>query len=110
MVAFTSFMLSFGHVSWWFGPVMLAWNFTPLLFCRYVWAKHPAMLWATTIALLASALYVGAATCLYWEAYADNGPMVGFAYLYVPIAGWLIALTGEAILVWVDVFRAMRMR
>jgi hypothetical protein len=110
LVAFASFMLSFGHVSWWFGLAMLAWNFTPLLFLRYVSAKRPATPSAATIALLASALYVGVASCLYLEAYADKGPMVGFSYLYVPIAGWLIALIGGGIMVWIEVWRALRTR
>ena len=95
------FMMVMGYISLVFAPVMLAWNAAPLVTACVIAARASRSI--VPIAMIAFATgYVGVAALIYYDwFFLEAQGMDGFAYLFVPIIGWLGFLTGKAIETWV---------
>lgn len=80
-------MIVFGYISWWFAPVMLAWNIGPLLLACSIASREqrPGL---SVAMLIFAAAYIAAAVWIYRAAFSLGPGMNGFAYLLVPFAGW----------------------
>lgn len=95
------FMMVMGYMSLAFAPVMLAWNAAPLVAACVIAAKASRSI--VTMAMVAFATgYVGVAALIYYDwFFLETQGMDGFAYLLVPIIGWLGLLIGKVIETWV---------
>jgi len=82
-------MLRVGSVSWWFAPIVLAWNLSPLVAMR-VFAARRDRLSPVWLPIALGLSYVAILCWGYYDAfYSAPSPMSGFAYILLPLFGWL---------------------
>lgn len=83
------FMMIMGYISWWFAPVMLAWNISPLV-VAYIFTARTSWSPVPLSMLLFAIGYVIVAALIYYDWFFRQPPgMNGFAYLLVPFLGWI---------------------
>jgi len=101
VIGLAIFMMVMGYISLAFAPVMLAWNASPLVTACVIATKASRSVMPLFMSVFATG-YVGVTGLIYYDwFFLEAQGMDGFAYLFVPIAGWLGLMIGKVIETWV---------